>query len=197
MRSELTINQGRRPRSRAALAGAAVLLAGLCAQLAGAPAAGAEGCANADRPLGELNTDQLRSSVACLINADRRARGLRALRGSSKLYSPSRYHNRDMQENLHRLTHRSSNGQSATERIHRYGYTSGARRWGVGEILGEGWGTATPQAIMTGWIRSDAHRRIIRKASFRHFGIASRHGISSDASRPGALFTVDFGYRTG
>jgi uncharacterized protein YkwD len=177
-----------------ALAVTAVFVCGLLAHGIATPAR-ATVCANADEKLGSLSIDQLRASVTCLVNADRRAHGLRALSSNAKLYRAAKYHNADMQQKLHELTHQSSNGESSTKRIRRFGYTKGYRRWAVGEILGEGWGSTTPAGVLDAWRQSPSHLRIIRTGKYRHFGVAAAQGTASNTSRPGGLFTVDFGFR--
>jgi uncharacterized protein YkwD len=159
-------------------------------------APGACGSAGAERPLGSLSSYELRTAMICLINDYRASRGLHTLVQRRRLFRAARYHNADMQRHIHRLTHNSSNGESPTQRIRRFGYMSGANYWRVGEVIGERWGAgASARAVFNDWAGSRIHGPILRKARWRDFGVAGRHGTAENANANGALFTVDFGRR--
>jgi uncharacterized protein YkwD len=154
-------------------------------------------CLNATQPLGLLSRGILKSTEACLINEVRARSGLHVLTVRRRLFRPARHHNADMQNHIHHMSHNSSNGDSFSTRIKRYGYMSGANRWTVGEIIGEAWGPgATPLKILNGWLNSPPHNRIIHTAKFRDFGVAGRPGTAENPNANGALFTADFGYRS-
>jgi uncharacterized protein YkwD len=188
------------PRVLAAAAtlGVALLLVGVGTAGPGAERAAAAGtsCAYAGDPLRQLSIGALRYSVACLINEERASSGLARLTSRRRLYRAARHHNADMQINIHHMTHTSSNGDSMSTRIRRYGYMSGASRWSVGEIIGEGWGSnETPLQIMNAWLRSPGHDKVIHTARYRDFGVAARYGTAENPNASGAIFTVDFGRR--
>jgi uncharacterized protein YkwD len=178
----------------AAIAIAAAAMLFVPARPAAAP--GACASAGADRPLGALSSYELRTAMICLINDYRSSRGLHTLVQRLRLFRAARYHNADMQRHIHHLAHNSSNGESSTQRIRRFGYTSGANYWRVGEVIGERWGNgATARAVLDDWTASRIHGPILRKARWRDFGVAGRHGTAENANAHGALFTVDFGRR--
>jgi uncharacterized protein YkwD len=152
-------------------------------------------CPNINDRLGSLSRGRLRRSIACLLNQERRFTGLHRVRPDSRLIAPGRHHNWDMQQNLHALAHPSSNGDSFSTRISRFGYMNGARQWAVGEILADGYGTYTPRSVMYGWMASAPHSRVLHDPRYRQIGIAVIHGTAANPAADGALFTVDFGMR--
>lgn len=136
-------------------------------------------------------------TVKCMLNEQRTRRGLRALRSNSRLHAPARYHNWDLIFNLGFLSHNSSNGESAVQRILRYGYTSGTRSWTVGEIIAYAWGVfKTPRSIVGGWLNSPPHRTILLMSKWHDFGVAGRRGVPGNTLAFGAVYTVDFGWRS-
>jgi uncharacterized protein YkwD len=117
------------------------------------------------------------AKVIGLVNKQRSRRGLRPVRVRYDLTRAARAHSRDMAE-CRRLTHRSSNGCSVARRIRYFGYTrSGYRYWTVGENIArarKGTLSATPTAIVSAWMRSDAHRRVILRGALRDVGVGIR-----------------------
>jgi uncharacterized protein YkwD len=163
-----------------------------------AHAASTTNCLNARVPMIQLSGGALRAAVACLINEERAQSGLRPLTVRKRLYKPARRHNSDMQRHIHHMSHTGSNGSTPVSRIQRAGYMHGARRWEVGEIIGEAWGSdlPTPFTIMSGWLNSPPHNHIIHIGRFRDFGVAAKHGTAENPNASGGLYTVDFGYRS-
>lgn len=135
------------------------------------------------------------AKIISLVNRQRQRRGLRPVRVRCDLTQAARAHSREMAQRG-RLTHYSANGYSVAERLRSFGYTSsGYSYWCVGEDVA--WGTAgtlhaTPTAIVSAWMRSTAHRRVILKAAFRDVGVGVR--TSADGQR---YFTLDMGRRKG
>lgn len=138
-------------------------------------------------------------AIRCLVNRERRARGLAPLRIDPRLARAARGHARDM---VHRryFSHVAPGNVTFVDRIKRQRYTAGARRWVVGENLA--WGTgklATPAQIVRGWMRSAGHRANILSPSFREIGIGIARGVpvaaAAKGNLPGATFTTTFGAR--
>ena len=160
-------------------------------------AAAATSCPYANASLEQLSLGAIKVSIVCQIREERAESGLSSLTSRRRLRRPGNRHNADMQLNLHYLTHSSSNGDSMTTRIRRYGYMSGANSWAVGEIIGQAWGLgATPRTIMNAWMRSSGHYHVIHTPRYRDFGVAVRRGTARDVNASGALVTVDFGRRS-
>jgi uncharacterized protein YkwD len=131
-------------------------------------------------------------STLCLINAERRARGLRRLKLSRRLSRAARRHSRDM---VHRryFSHWSLSGRTFVDRIRRTGYLRLARRWFVGENIAWGSGNRAPvRAIVAAWMHSPGHRANILNRSFRQIGIGVALGAPSGMT-PAATYTTDFG----
>jgi Cysteine-rich secretory protein family len=95
------------------------------------------------------------------------------------------------------FAHVSPAGQLLEQRL--APYFSGARTWDVGENLA--WGEtsmATPRAIVSGWMHSDAHRANILNARFTEIGIGIVSGSpAGSAPNRSATYTTHFGTRAG
>jgi uncharacterized protein YkwD len=151
--------------------------------------AAAAGCSSADTVPTQNNLAAMRAATLCLINIERRQRGLRALRANAKLAKAAERHTSDM---VHRrfFDHQGPRGPSFAARIHRVGYNGSA-----GEDIGYETASpdATPRSTVKAWMNSSGHRANILRKAFRAAGV----GVSSSAPiRPpqrGATFTVDFG----
>jgi uncharacterized protein YkwD len=145
--------------------------------------------ASAASPCGGSN---LRSSTICLINAERSARGMPALRLDSRLSTAARRHSQDMAAGRY-FAHDSRNGTRFSARIARTGWMNGRGAWSVGENIAWGSGTrATPRSIVAAWMRSAGHRHNILNPKFHVIGI----GIARRApagTGDGATYTTDFG----
>ena len=155
----------------------------------GAPPAPAHGCAHAnDVPDAGTLADDRRATL-CLLNRERRIRGLpplrvdRHLERAAQLYS-ARMAARDFFE------HVAPDGSAPPERIAAAGY-------GRARVTGEnlGWGeqkAGEPAAMVDGWMHSPGHRANILQPAYREIGI----GIVPEAPRPdadGATYTTEFG----
>lgn len=168
-----------------------------CGALAFAPSAAAASCKNADALPGEASKKALVSSTLCLLNAERRQKGLRKLKLSSRLSKAARGHARDMARNNY-FSHTSRNGASFLDRIKKTGYLRKARSWMAGENLAWGSGRlSTPRSTVRAWMKSSGHRANILTGRFEHLGI----GIVFDApenvgSSKAATYATDFGYKS-
>ena len=130
-------------------------------------------------------------ATLCLLNAERRAAGLRPLRLDSKLNRAASGHAHDMVAKQY-FDHDSQSGAGFDDRIKRTGWTKSRRSWTVGENIGYGTGTyATPRQMVRGWMHSAGHRANILARQFRMIGIGVANGAPSGGS--GATYTTDFG----
>ena len=151
-------------------------------------------CAGADlRPSSE-NLREVRSSVLCLLNRERGARGLGKLRANTKLRRAAERHSRNMTAQDF-FSHVSPAGSTPIQRVKAAGYLSGATSWTVGENIA--WGQqrlSTPGEILESWMKSPAHRANILNRSFRHVGIGVALGAPTGGNG-GATYTTAFGKR--
>jgi uncharacterized protein YkwD len=140
---------------------------------------------------------QVRATTLCLLNAERRARGLSRLRSNGRLARSALGHARDMVRRGY-FAHVARSGASVIDRIRRGGYLTGARRWTVGENLAWGSGArATPREIVDAWMRSPGHRANILAGQFREVGIGIALGAPRRGVRSAATYNTNFGARRG
>jgi uncharacterized protein YkwD len=159
-------------------------------------AAGAQ-CANADMLPDASNLATISDATLCLLNAERTARGLIALKLDRQLQNAALNHGGDMVSNGY-FAHDGRNGSRPADRIRAAGYLSNGGAWRIGENLA--WGTgelSTPRSIMAAWMNSSGHRANILRRSFREIGIGIETGlpVRLSAAQSGATYTTDFGFR--
>lgn len=130
--------------------------------------AGAGSCAHAHRPVPELDPARARSSLRCLIAAERDARGLPTLRPSTPLRRIALTLARDQVRRGYR-GHVSPRDGDLRARAIRHALPARARtRWELGEAIA--WGTTpytTPVALVETLLESPAHRRLLRDRRYR------------------------------
>ena len=161
---------GRPGGRRVAALGAALF--GVCAMPAGASAA----CAGAEQEARSLSLAEARAAIGCVVDERRRDAGRGAWRTDDRLHLAARRHSDDMVER-HYFSHDSPGGRDVADRVRRTGWPSGRSRWRAGEALA--WGTnsaSTPRSLVTGWMRSPGHRRILLDASYDEVGIGVARG---------------------
>jgi uncharacterized protein YkwD len=159
-------------------------------------AAAASSCAGSQVVPTQTNLAQVRHATLCLLNVERRRRGLRPLRENRSLAAAARYHSRDMVARRY-FAHTSPSGDTVSSRIKRTGYMAG-RPCTVGENLA--WGTgpmSTPASIMDGWMHSPEHRGNILYPRFRQIGIYIDPAVpvALPGNIEGGTFATDFGVR--
>lgn len=171
---------------------AAVTSAVCLVSAAPASAAGAS-CPKADELPGRMTVSEVKLATLCLINAERRAHGLAALRQNRRLTLAGRRHARDMVRTRY-FAHDSRSGREFDDRILRTGYARGGRAL-LGENLAYGTGRySTPRRIMRGWMESPGHRANILRREFREIGIAVVRGTPQTGPN-GATYATEFGRR--
>jgi uncharacterized protein YkwD len=127
-----------------------------------------------------------------LLNAQRAARGLPALRADRRLARAARAHSADMVRRRY-FDHASPEGEHVVARVRRTGWLHGRRRWFLAENLAWGIGRpGTAAGVVRAWMHSPAHRRILLRRVYRRVGIGVAAGTPFDRSR-GATVTADFG----
>lgn len=150
-------------------------------------------CAGADVLPAEIGMARAATAAVCLINRERRGRGLPLLTRSRVLGAVALAHGRDMVTSGF-LGHNSSTGQSFVDRVLSTGYAGGRP---AGVVLGENlaWGsaaTAAPGRIVRAWMASPAHRATILSPGFTQIGLAVVPGTPSGTAPLGATYTATF-----
>jgi|SRR5215211_78759 len=169
----------------------------LALALVSAPASqAAVTCARAGATANEANRHQLGRSTLCLLNVERRKRGLNELRLNKRLSTAARKHGSDMVRRRY-FSHTSRSGATFVDRIRRSGYLQGAFSWMVGENLAWGAGSrSSPRATVRAWMHSPGHRRNILTGRYHHIGIGVVRGAPARVGPlPAATYTTDFGFK--
>ena len=156
-----------------------------------ASAAAAASCPDAGLAAGAQAGADTEEAVACVINQERRSRGLAVLHADRALGRAGRRHADDMVRREY-FSHVSPGGQTLARRLRAAGYAAG-RSWAAGEVLA--WGTgarSTPVAVVASWMRSPGHRHVLLNPRYREIGagVASGSPVSGPA---GATYAVELG----
>jgi uncharacterized protein YkwD len=167
------------------------LLAAVAISIGAAPAAAA--CRGAAAHPTSTRISTVNKATLCLLNAERKKRGLAPLKENSKLDKASVGHSRDMVRRKY-FEHGDFAG-----RIKASGYLSGALSYGIGEnIAWGGGGYSTPRSIVSMWMHSPGHRANILSRTFKEIGIGIARGApESGQGGDAATYTTDFGFRRG
>lgn len=156
--------------------------------------AGAGACASAGLTPSAGNLGRVRSVILCLHNAERKARGLRALRLNRRLARAASSHSRAMVSRKF-FAHDAPGGGDVVSRARRTGYIPRAGRWTVGENLAFGSGPlGTPGKIMDAWMNSPGHKANVLTRGFREIGIGVV--VGSPVGGSGVTYTTVFGARS-
>jgi uncharacterized protein YkwD len=153
--------------------------AGSCPGSTTAPAAG--------------TTGEAAGTITCLINAERTRRGLAPLRQDGDLRHVARTHAADMVRRSY-FSHVTPGGADFADRMRASGYGAGDDYWHAGEALA--WGTeqlALPAAVVSEWLASPPHRRIVLDPASRELGV----GVAAGTPRPGlagTTYAVELGW---
>jgi len=136
-----------------------------------------------------LNVDEKQTFV--LHNSERRDRKINALCVHPDLQRAARAHSKDMIRHDYFSHNTKGRGESACERIKRYGYPYSL----CGENIAYGSGLyGEPDNIMDPWMKSDGHRRNILNGKFREVGIGTHTGTYKGTQNV-TMYTADFGVR--
>jgi uncharacterized protein YkwD len=188
-------------RSTLLVAAAVALLAAAPAGAQGVPQplstadglAPAQACPGADALVTAATAAGLDGVALCLINRERAARGMRALRPSSLLDDAAGRYARQMVAQRF-FDHVSPAGLSLRMRVARAGYLRG--NFLIGEDIATGTGQdASPAGIVEAWMSSPPHRRNILEPAFRDAGLGIVPGLATGSAPDGATYVVDFGRR--
>lgn len=160
---------------------ASVLLFALSATLAQADPRSE--CPGADANYSEANLAALRTTVICLTNRERVARGMAPLSEESHLDAAAQGHSEDMAQNNY-FDHTDLNGGKPWDRTKAAGYTN---EW-IGENIAAGYSSSFQ--VMTGWMKSSGHCANILNSPYVEIGI----GVAKVAgSKYGTYWTMVLG----
>jgi uncharacterized protein YkwD len=151
-------------------------------------------CDGVEQVPAQANDSAVTTSVLCLLNGERRDRGLGALKLNAKLGKAAGVQAQDMVKRLY-FSHQNPEGRNSTARIKAAGYMAGGGRWTVGENLAWGVGElASARGLVNAWMNSPPHRANILRSSYREIGIAIAMGTPKDGKgAPGATVATTFG----
>jgi uncharacterized protein YkwD len=176
----------RRPIVLAAVAVAALALAGPAAARGAAPGAG-----------GAPRLQQLERGVLAALNRVRRDHGLEPFLAQRSLASAALAHARAMAR-TGRFAHESADGTTFDQRIRRFYKPAGWAYWGVGENLLFSSGRTSPAKAVELWFGSPGHRRNMLDPRWREVGVAAvrvRNAPGTFGGRDVTIVVSDFGYR--
>jgi uncharacterized protein YkwD len=161
----------------------AVVTAALIAipTLAGTPAFAAA-TAEAPKKVAAVDQAAYETEVVKLTNAERTARGCKALRIDDRLVKAARAHSQDMVKNDF-FEHTGSDGSNFVTREVRAGYP---RNGASAENIA--WGYRTPKQVVTGWMNSPGHRKNILNCASIAVGVGVAY-----TSGGAPYWTQDFG----
>jgi uncharacterized protein YkwD len=175
------------PRLRVRRIGAAVAAA--LALSAAAPVV-ASACEGASANPNEVSLEVSERATLCLLNEERRSRGVRGLRRNERLDRASRRHAYDMVRRDY-FAH-----GDFVRRIRSAHYLNGAGGWLVAENIA--WGShsyATPAHTVRSWMNSPGHRTNILNGRLREIGVGVVRGAPRAGVRNAATYVTDFGTR--
>jgi uncharacterized protein YkwD len=124
-----------------------------------------EAAATTRPPAAKDKVTTMEDEVTALINKERDKAGCGAVRIDERMRKAGRAHSADMAVNKY-FSHTGLDGSSFVDRLERAGYP---RSGAAGENIAYGYGTA--QAVVTGWMNSDGHRRNILNCSAKATGV--------------------------
>ncbi len=163
--------------------------------------AAASACANADvEPVTPEQIAAAAKATHCLVNQERRARGLRGLRWNKRLQRAGEWQANDMLA-FGYFDHGRVDGPEFSRRLRRYGYARSARGYTLGENIAFGTAPdATPREMVDAWMASPGHRENILRRAFREDGIGivrSEGETEGDYAGygPVLIYVHDFGKR--
>jgi len=155
-------------------------------------------CSGGDLKPDDGNVGQVGQTTVCLLNVERKVRGMGRLRTNPRLSKAALGHSRDMVAKSY-FAHDSRSGASFLDRIKRHGYLNGGAQWSVGENIAWGSGSrSTAREIVDGWMHSPPHRANILNGRFREIGIGVALGAPvRGIGLPAATYNTDFGFKRG
>lgn len=167
-----------------------------------ASSANAATCGNADlAPATSAELKRAEVATQCLINQERRKRGLKSTRYNKNLRKAAEWQGNDMISHEY-FDHNRSGGPSFVGRISRFGYGKKSNGYSLGENLA--WApqsVATPREMVRMWMESPGHRANILRSVYREQAVAAIYsdgdvgGDYADSGGPFIIYVSQFGKR--
>ena len=151
-------------------------------------------CRKADRAVSRTGRTIARRSLLCLVNRERRARGLRRLSPSRQVRRAADRHASEMVRKRF-FSHQSPSGATLVVRVRRTGWLRQARRYALGEALGFQGRGGTPRKVFRRLMASAPHRAVLLNRGFRQIGVGVARG-TPQGTRAGMTVTLDLGTRS-
>jgi uncharacterized protein YkwD len=146
---------------------------------------------------GSKSTSTLDDSIVARINVVRHAHGLPLLRLSAQLHRAADGHSRSM-GTFGFFAHESRDGTAFWKRI-KHDYPKGSYRvWSVGETLVFTSDEIDAADVVSMWMDSPPHRKILLDRTFRDIGVSALRVTGAPGDFEGddvTLVTADFGIR--
>jgi uncharacterized protein YkwD len=175
-------------------------LTAVCAVSAPAGAqVGSTTCAGANDLPANTTPTALAETMRCMINAERTAIGENALGTASPLTTAANRQLNDVLKNSF-LGHVGSDGSTIVSRTKDSGFLNKKlKKWTVGEILAYGQeSSGTPTSIITAWMNSPTHERVITHATFKSVAVAVARGTTAPngaTDTSAATYEAVFGFK--
>ena len=135
------------------------------------------------------NLKRIRAATLCLVNQQRTAQGLKALRNSRPLRRAATRHSKDMIARRY-FDHEGPKGPGLATRLQKVNYWPATASENLGAAEGA---FATPAVMVDAWMHSSSHRTNILTAKFRQAGLGIVPGTPQGGG--GATYTAAFGRR--
>jgi uncharacterized protein YkwD len=136
-----------------------------------------------------------RDAVLCLLNAERRRRGIRLLRVDARLQAAASGQAKWMVRHRH-FSHYRPGGPDLVARLRHVGYIPRSGSWLVGENIGFGLPRrSSPATQVRVWMASPAHRANILNPRFQSAGLGIYSGTPGGSRSRGATYAATFGSR--
>lgn len=143
-----------------------------------------------------LTTGQARKALTCIINRERKARGIAAMDRDGRLERAAQRHSRRMRGSGC-FGHECPGEPDLEQRLRASGYIrDGLRLFRYDENIS--WGTrqsGTPSATVARWMASRRHRANILDRGLHDIGVGFVSGSPRDDDDAAGIYTVDFGLR--
>lgn len=154
------------------------------------PTAGAGRCVAADHLPLRRRLRALRLAIVCLVNAERRARGLHGLHTTRALRRAASRHVRDLRSRRY-VGHGAGRRSSLANRLRRVGVRT--RR--AGENVGAGPARlGSPRSIVAAWMAAGPLRRNVLDPRYRSIGVAAVASVPGVLARSGGTYAAEFSH---
>ncbi len=127
------------------------------------------------------------NAILCLVNAERRKQGLKALKRSGVLARSAGGHSSDMLRRRF-FEHAGPGGPSLQSRLKKVSYRGAA----AGENIAYG-SRFNAKLVMQAWMNSPPHKANILSPRFKFLGVGIAVGLPVTPGRPGSTYTQNFG----